>query len=253
MVNIAGACKDNKCQEVGKLLEEYGESAVKWSSQEKWCLLKQFDYGDEYAALYKCYGEGEDYDDPTTLQTETCLKCWTTGPGSSRIRPTPGSGPGNLQADKCYIEDPDVLDSEEEENTPRCHNKGDAPPEIRFSQCKACNPSLENAATLFNWSPRTPTGTVEDLGSRILCDDPWYFGTADNPIPEGAHDLLGRPVYPYSGTTTGRCWETKCSGLSWMPWLPVGFSGAAHTGVPVTVDGQPMVLHGTFGGGFGEL
>lgn len=249
-----GVCVDNHCRTLDDLVRQYGDGLVVHSDSIKRCLLKDTVYekdpitGVTPDPHYSCFAEGEYYDDPSTKEDESaCLRCWTTGSVASYIAPTPGTGSGTLVLDRCYIDDPQTEDAD-----PRCYVAGPAPDGVVFSDCKVCAPSLADPATLHSWVPAAPEGLANDWASRVPCTDPWYFGTEDNPIAEGAHKVDGSAAYPYSGSMEGRCWQTMCRGMSWLPYLPVGFNGAATT-TPVTIGGQQLYFQGAFGGGFGAV
>ena len=257
---LTNVCQNNHCLKVHELIALHGEAAVKHSSTQKLCLLKKIDYPDTEDDFYECYNEGDSYSDPTHPD-EDCLICWTTGSAGKLTEPTPGDFNGTLNPNWCYIDDPDDGDV----GAKRCHPAALAAEsdEIPFWQCKQCIPDSSDRDTLFNWSvPTTEPSDPGLLGQRALCDDPYNFGTWDNPIADGewigdqateGNKELGQYLkadYKYSGSSKGFCWQKKCRGMAWQPWLPVGMAGAG--GVWTTADtGADFALVGSFGGGFG--
>jgi len=201
---------------------------------------------------YDCYQEGED------IAGTECRVCYPDeNDGGSILKPTPGRFIGeypNITFDAywCYIDDPDD-DGEVAACRPRHADvpltKDDG---VRFWQCKQCLPDTSDRDTMFKWLP--PPEEPDDaslLADRSVCVDPAYFGTTGNPIPEGRLNEEGKADYPYAGGETGRCWQTRCHGMSWQPWLPLGMAGAGGVYQDVQVGEDTMGFIGSFGGGFG--
>ena len=210
---------------------------------------------------YMCYEAGEhktfEWEED---EKEGCLLCNPyVSQGGHKMDWTPGTMPNQVtfNATHCYIDDPD--DGTAGDGYAYCrpaesaNNDEPGKPEIPFWKCKICNPEASAAGRedMFRWRP--PLNEPDDPSIlegddpttyRTQCSQPRYYGTFDNPIPEGE----GAPKY--SGSSKGFCWQTRCRGMSWQPWLPVGMAGAG--GVWTTADtGAGFALVGSFGGGFG--
>ncbi|MFH1529732.1 MAG: hypothetical protein ABIK09_03235 [Pseudomonadota bacterium] len=233
---IGGACRAPQPSDI-----EAGKCAIPFVSGE--------------GMVYKCYDAAEHKSlNPNENPKEGCLLCNPyTAQGGHKMAWTPGTmnDAFTFQATHCYIDDPD--DGPSGEGYSYCRPLGPAledevaKPTVPSWECKACVPEVSalGREDMFRWRP--PVDEPESPGAleeRTLCSQPRYYGTFDNPIPEGQGD------YPYSGSTTGRCWQTRCRGMAWQPWLPLGMAGAG--GVYTTADtGAGFALVGSFGGGFG--
>ena len=236
---IGGACRAPQPSDI-----EAGKCAIPFAS------------GD--GTVYKCYEAAEHKStNPGANPKEGCLLCNPyVAQGGHKMAWTPGTMPDafTFQATHCYIDDPD--DGTPGEGYSFCRPAGAAlggdeeeidKPGIPFWECKACAPEATalGREDMFRWRPpETEPVNPGLLEERTPCAQPRYFGTFDNPVPEG------RDGYPYSGGAAGHCWNMRCHGMAWQPWLPLGMAGAG--GVYTTADtGAGFALVGSFGGGFG--
>lgn len=220
-----GACTiDHQCEAVTELLEEG--------------MIKE-DY---------CFINGECVEDGAP--GPKCTICYSdTTQGGSVTDWTPGLWDiwtKTWKAEKCLING-------------ACYDLHEGNPTTeQFRDCVWCDPVQGNRDSLLNWSPRpAPSPALQD---RVRCADPMYF--------PGTIDQDGEPVfldsYPYSGTgeciddpetleksRCGWCWQGRCHGISWLPWLPLGPAAAGGVYQNIQFDGKDAAFVGSFGGGFG--
>lgn len=237
----------NRCLTVPEILAAFGaENVVKTGH----CLIKRKP-NDPLDENYDCYIESEHIAD-----TE-CRVCYpNTDGGGSILEPTPGEFVGEypnneFQATWCYINDAD-----DDSDVSKCFKRQsdealNANTGVRFWECKECRPDVADRSTLFKWvPPPEEPGDETSLMERVVCSDPAYFGTWGNPVPDGAVNDDGSAAYPAAGSPNGRCFQTRCHGMSWQPWLPLGMSGAGAVYQDLDIGGATGFI-GSFGGGFG--